>query len=38
MISNVMNSRGVYEAEHKVMEIQTHVHAFIIRKLQNYYI
>ena len=38
MISNVMNSRGVYEAEHKVMEIQTHVHAFIPRKSHNYYI
>ena len=33
-----MNSRGEHEAEHKTMEILTYIHAFIIRKLQNYYI
>ena len=32
----VINSRGEYEAEHKTMEIQTYIHAFIIRKLRNY--
>ena len=34
----VMSSRGEYEAEHKTMETQTYIHAFIIRKLHNYYI
>ena len=33
-----MNSRGEHGAEHKTMEIQTDIHAFIIRKLHNYYI
>ena len=33
-----MNSRGEHETEHKTMEIQTYIHAFIIRKLHNYYI
>ena len=33
-----MNSRGEHETEHKTVEIQTYVHAFIIRKLHNYYI
>ena len=34
----VMNSRGKHETEHKTMEIQTYIHAFINRKLHNYYI
>ena len=34
----VMNSRGKRETEHKTMKIQTYIHAFIIRKLHNYYI
>ena len=33
----VMNSRGEHETEHKTMKIQTYIHAFIIRKLHNYY-
>ena len=33
----VMNSRGKHETEHKTMEIQTYIHAFIIRKLHNQY-
>ena len=33
-----MNSREKHETEHKTMEIQTYLHAFIIRKLHNYYI
>ena len=33
-----MNSRGKHETEHKTMEIQTYIHACIIRKLHNYYI
>ena len=33
-----MNSRGKYETEHKTMGVQTYIHAFINRKLQNYYI
>ena len=33
-----MNSRSEHEAEHKTMEIQTYIHAFIIRKLHNDYI
>ena len=33
-----MNSRGKHETEHKTMEIQTYIHAFINRKLHNYYI
>ena len=33
-----MNSRGEHETEHKTVEIQTYIHAFIIRKLHNYYI
>ena len=33
-----MNSRGEHETEHKTVEIQTYFHAFIIRKLHNYYI
>ena len=32
------NSRGEHEAEHKTVEIQTYIHAFINRKLHNYYI
>ena len=32
------NSRGEHEAEHKTMEIQTYIHAFINRKLHNCYI
>ena len=38
MTIRVMNSRGKLETGHKTMEIQTHIHAFINRKLQNYYI
>ena len=34
----VMNGRGKHETEHKTMEIQTYIHAFINRKLHNYYI
>ena len=34
----VINSRGKHETEHKTMEIQTYIHAFINRKLHNYYI
>ena len=34
----VMNSRGKHETEHKTVEIQTYIHAFIIRKLHYYYI
>ena len=34
----VMNNRGELEAVHKTMEIQTYIHAFIIKKLHNYYI
>ena len=33
-----MKSRGEHEAEHKTVEIQTYIHAFIIRKLHNYHI
>ena len=33
-----MNGRGKHETEHKTMEIQTYIHAFINRKLHNYYI
>ena len=33
-----MNSRGKNETEHKAMEIQTYIHAFIMRKLHDYYI
>ena len=32
-----MNSRGKHETEYKTMEIQTYIHAFITRKLHNYY-
>ena len=31
-----MNGRGKHETEHKTMEIQTNIHAFINRKLLNY--
>ena len=31
-----MSSRGEHEAEHKTVEIQTYIHAFINRKLHNY--
>ena len=34
----IKNSRGEHETEHKTVEIQTYIHAFIIRKLHNYYI
>ena len=34
----VMNSRVKHETEHKTMEIQTYIHAFIIRKVHNYHI
>ena len=34
----VMNSRVKHKTEHKTMEIQTYRHAFINRKLHNYYI
>ena len=34
----VMNSRVKHETEHKTMEIHTYIHAFINRKLHNYYI
>ena len=34
----VMNSRGKHKTEHKTMEIQTYIHAFINKKLHNYYI
>ena len=33
-----MNSRGKHETEHKAVEIQTYIHAFIMRKLHDYYI
>ena len=33
-----MNSRGKHETKHKTMKIQTYTHAFIIRKLHNYYV
>ena len=33
-----MNSRGKRETERKTMTIQTYIHAFIHRKLHNYYI
>ena len=32
-----MSRRGEYEAEHKTIEIHTYIHAFIVRKLYNYY-
>ena len=38
MITRVINSTGEREAEHKNAKIPTYMHAFIIRKLQNYYI
>ena len=34
----VKNSRDKHETEHKTLEIQTYIHAFIIRKLHIYYI
>ena len=34
----VMNSRDKHETEHKTMEIQTNLQAFINGKLHNYYI
>ena len=34
----VMNSRDKHETEHKSMEIQTNLQAFINGKLHNYYI
>ena len=34
----VMNSKGKHETKHKTMKIQTYIHAFINRKLHNYYI
>ena len=33
-----MNSRGKHETEHKAVEIQTYIHAFIMRKLLTYHI
>ena len=33
-----MNGRGKHETEHKTMEIQTNLQAFINGKLHNYYI
>ena len=38
MTIKVMNSIGKHDTEHKTMKIQTYTHAFIIRKLHNYYI